>query len=257
VAEVTGIGDTKIVSGGRVNPAAPSSVEEIRNAILLDGFAVVPNVLTPAEVRALQHAIAQVTDPLATKKRGATYALRNLLEVSPEIRALAETAAVRDLVEPLLGKACFPVRGILFDKIPDANWKVPFHQDVTIAVREKVETEGFGPWSMKAGVLHTQPPIAVLESMLSVRLHLDDCHEQNGALRVVPGSHQLGRIAESDIDSIRQQRGERIGSVSIGGVLLMRPLLLHASSQAQVPAHRRVIHIDFAAHALPGALRWL
>jgi ectoine hydroxylase-related dioxygenase (phytanoyl-CoA dioxygenase family) len=240
-----------------VNPAAPSSVGEICDAILLDGFAVVPDLLTPAEVDALQHAIAAVTDPIVASKHGTPHALRNLLEASPEVRALAETAPVRALVEPILGKDCFPVRGILFDKIPGANWKVPFHQDVTIAVREKVETKGFGPWSVKAGVLHTQPPVAVLESMLSVRIHLDDCHERNGALRVVPGSHRLGRVAESDIDSIRQQLGERVGSVSLGGVLLMRPLLLHASSQAQIPEHRRVIHIDFAAHALPGRLRWL
>ncbi len=240
-----------------MNPAAPSSVDEIRDAILLDGFAVIPNVLTHAEVDALQHAIARVTEPLVASKRGTPHALRNLLEASPEVRALAETATVRGLVEPILGKDYFPVRGIPFDKIPDANWKVPFHQDVTIAVREKIETEGFGPWSVKAGVLHTQPPVVVLESMLSVRLHLDDCHERNGALRVVPGSHLLGRIAESDIDSIRQHWGERIGGVSMGGALLMRPLLLHASSQAQNPEHRRVIHIDFAASALPGALRWL
>jgi ectoine hydroxylase-related dioxygenase (phytanoyl-CoA dioxygenase family) len=240
-----------------VNPAAPSSVDEIRNAILQDGFAIIPHVLTPAEVDALKHALARVTNPLAARKRGATYALRNLLEASPEVRILAKTALVRDLVEPILGKKCFPIRGILFDKIPDANWKVPFHQDVTIAVREKIETEGFGPWSVKAGVLHTQPPVAVLESMLSVRLHLDDCHERNGALRLVPGSHLLGRIAESDIESIRQHWGERVGGVSMGGALLMRPLLLHASSQSQIPEHRRVIHIDFAAGALPGALRWL
>jgi ectoine hydroxylase-related dioxygenase (phytanoyl-CoA dioxygenase family) len=224
---------------------------------LLDGFAMVANVLTSAEVDALQRALEKVADPLAARRHGAMYALRNLLDVSPEVRALAEAATVRGLVEPILGKSCFPVRGILFDKIPDANWKVPFHQDVTIAVREKIETDGFGPWSVKGGVLHTQPPVAVLESMLSVRLHLDDCHEQNGALRVVRGSHWLGRIAESAIDSTRQQCGEHTCSVPSGGALLMRPLLLHASSPARTPGHRRVIHIDFAAHALPSGLRWL
>ncbi len=240
-----------------MNPAAPYSVEEIREAILLDGFAVVPNVLTSTEVAALQQVLARVTDPLAPSGRGATYALRNLLSASPDIRSLAETAILRDLVVPMLGENCFPVRGILFDKIPDANWKVPFHQDVTIAVREKIETEGFGPWSIKAGVFHTQPPVGVLESMLSVRIHLDDCGEQNGALCVVPGSHRLGRIAESDIESVREQSGERLCAVSIGGALLMRPLLLHASSQSKLPGHRRVIHIDFAAHPLPNHLHWL
>jgi hypothetical protein len=100
------------------------------------------------------------------------------------------------LVEPVLGDRFFAVRGILFDKIPDANWKVPWHQDVTIAVEERVEVEGFGPWSIKADVLHVQPPAEVLEHMVSVRLPLDNCDEENGALRVIHGSHLHGRIPE-------------------------------------------------------------
>jgi ectoine hydroxylase-related dioxygenase (phytanoyl-CoA dioxygenase family) len=222
----------------------------------LDGFAVVANVLAPAEIDALQHVLGRLADLLPATKRGATYAIRDLLDASPEVRALAAITRVRDLIKPILGESCIPVRGILFDKVPTANWKVPFHQDVTIAVREKVKTEGFGPWSIKSGVLPTQPPVGVLESMLSLRLHLDDCHDRNGALCVVPGSHRQGRISESAIEAVRRQRGQVICGVPAGGALLMRPLLLHASSPAQVPQHRRVIHIDFAAHPLPGPLRW-
>jgi ectoine hydroxylase-related dioxygenase (phytanoyl-CoA dioxygenase family) len=239
-----------------VNSAIPTFGEAIHDAVLANGFAMVPDALTPAEIKALQRAVAQVGDTVAARKRDGVYALRNLLEVSSEVRSLCETPTIRNLVEPILGKNCIPVRGILFDKIPDANWKVPFHQDVTIAVREKIETEGFGSWSIKAGILHTQPPASVLEAMLSVRLHLDDCHEHNGAMRVVPGSHRLGRIAESAIDFIRMQRGEQVCNTAAGGALLMRPLLLHASSPAELPGHRRVIHVDFAAQALPGGLHW-
>jgi ectoine hydroxylase-related dioxygenase (phytanoyl-CoA dioxygenase family) len=162
----------------------------------------------------------------------------------------------RELVEPILGSEFFPVRGILFDKIPDANWKVPWHQDVTIAVQDKVETEGFGPWSVKADVLHVQPPASILECMLSVRLHLDDCGEENGALRVISGSHNRGRIPEDKIQSIRGTSQNVVCNVKTGGALLMRPLLLHASSPSRIPAHRRVVHIDFAAVSLPSGMRW-
>ena len=114
------------------------------------------------------------------------------------MRELATSPLILELVEPVLGPDFFPVRGLLFDKIPGANWKVPWHQDVTIAVRKRIEADGFGPWSMKADVLHVQPPAAILEHMLSVRLHLDNCGEENGALRIIPASHLRGRIPEDE-----------------------------------------------------------
>jgi len=174
----------------------------------------------------------------------------------PEIRKLACSPAIRRLIEPLLGPECHPVRGILFDKVPDANWKVPWHQDVTIAVQNRIEAAGFGPWSMKADVLHVQPPAAVLEEMLSLRIHLDPCGEENGALRVIPGSHRWGRIAEEPIPSIREASPDHVCVLGTGDVLLMRPLLLHASSASRVPDHRRVVHLDFAAAQLPMGMGW-
>ncbi len=136
-------------------------------------------------------------------------------------------------------------------KVPDANWKVPWHQDVTIAVQNRIEADGFGPWSIKADVLHVQPPAAVLEQMLCLRLHLDTCGEGNGALRVIPGSHRWGRIAEEKIPPIREASPEHVCVLGIGDVFLMRPLLLHASSASRLPDHRRAIHLDFAAVQLP------
>jgi ectoine hydroxylase-related dioxygenase (phytanoyl-CoA dioxygenase family) len=160
------------------------------------------------------------------------------------------------LIEPILGQGFFPVRGILFDKIPGANWKVPWHQDVTIAIQERVEADGFGPWSIKAEVLHVQPPAFVLERMISLRLHLDPCREENGALRVIPASHRKGRIPEDKIADMRAETAEHICAVEAGGALLVRPLLLHASSPSEVPDHRRVIHIDYAAVVLPNGMKW-
>lgn len=230
---------------------------KLEREIQENGFALRGNRLTPSEIDSLLDAITQVDHSGGLQRRDSVFAIRNLLDASPEIRELADSAVLRALVEPILGASAFPVRGILFDKVADANWKVPWHQDVTIAVQERIDTEGFGPWSVKAGVVHVQPPARILESMLSVRLHLDPCFAENGALRVLPGSHRQGRIPEDQIPAIRNQSPEFICESGIGGALLMRPLLLHASSPSQLPDHRRVIHIDFAAVPLPNGLRWL
>ncbi len=228
---------------------------DVTAEVAAKGFAIVEGVLSRSAVENLLTCLAHIGDTGSVRKRGGIFAVRNLLDVSPEVRELAHSETVRALVEPVLGERFFPVRGILFDKIPDANWKVPWHQDVTIAVQERVAAEGFGPWSMKADVLHVQPPAEVLEHMVSVRLHLDNCGEENGALRVIPGSHLHGRIPEEDISAMRETP-EVVCAVGVGGALLMRPLLLHASSPSRVPGHRRVVHLDFASVQLPNGMRW-
>ncbi|MBV9852530.1 MAG: phytanoyl-CoA dioxygenase family protein [Armatimonadetes bacterium] len=220
------------------------------------GFAVVPGVLDAETADRLIAALDAVPEGDGVRRRGGVYAIRNLLRDVPAIGALARSAAVRALVAPHLGPDAFPVRGILFDKTPDANWNVVWHQDLSIAVRERREVPGFGPWSRKAGVPHVQPPAALLERMLTVRLHLDDCGEDNGPLRVLPGSHRHGRLDAEAIQEWRARVPEVTCPVPRGGALLMRPLLLHASSDAQTPRHRRVIHLEFAAEGLPGGLEW-
>jgi ectoine hydroxylase-related dioxygenase (phytanoyl-CoA dioxygenase family) len=232
------------------------SVENIAPQIAERGFAIVEDVLNQDAIAKLLSELEQITGSNSMRKRGGIFAVRNLLDVAPEVRALAESHELRTLVDAVLGSGSIPVRGILFDKIPDANWKVPWHQDVTIAVQEKVDAEGFGPWSIKADVLHVQPPAYVLENMISLRVHLDKCGEENGALRVLSGSHARGRIPEDQIAEIRDGAVEYICEVDKGGVLLMRPLLLHASSPSRVPGHRRVIHIDYARVDLPLGMRW-
>lgn len=220
------------------------------------GFAVVPQVLNSEQVDALIQAMERLHEGDAVRRRGGIFAVRNLLDLSPEIRALAGSDAVRGLVDPVLGRDAIPVRGILFDKVPGANWKVPWHQDLTIAVAERQGAEGFGPWSIKAGVQHVQPPASVLENMLTVRMHLDPCGRENGALRVVAGSHRHGRLPEDEAASMGASSPVSDCEANIGDALLMRPLLLHASSASESPRHRRVIHLDFAAVELPAGLRW-
>jgi ectoine hydroxylase-related dioxygenase (phytanoyl-CoA dioxygenase family) len=215
-----------------------------------DGFSVVEGLLKKSDVDDLLNFIEQSVS--AESRRGG---VRNLLDV-PKMRDLAESSALCQVVETVLGKGAHVVRGILFDKTEGANWKVPWHQDVTIAVDRRVETEGFGPWSMKAGVLHVQPPADVLERMVSVRLHLDDCPKENGALRVIAGSHISGKLDERLIQESAERSIAVICALRCGDALVMRPLLLHASSASSVPGHRRVIHFDYAAVELPPGMNW-
>jgi ectoine hydroxylase-related dioxygenase (phytanoyl-CoA dioxygenase family) len=181
--------------------------------------------------------------------------IRNLLEIDA-MRELAQSPPVLALIHPVLGQEAFPVRGILFDKQDGTNWKVPWHQDVTIAVKNRIEADGYGPWSIKDGVLHVQPPSAILEKMVSVRLHLDDCPLANGALRVIPGSHRHGRVDQNCISDFVLKHAEVVCEVNRGDALLMRPLTIHASSAASIPSHRRVIHFDFANVELAAGLAW-
>ena len=221
-----------------------------------DGFAVIEAVVDSALADEVLGDLATVQGPAAVERRGSVHAVRDLLHAVPAVRALAGSAAVRALVEPVLGAGCFVARGILFDKTPEANWKVAWHQDLTIAVRERRDVQGFGPWSEKAGIVHVQPPAAVLERMLTVRVHLDDCGPNNGPVQVIPGSHAHGRLAPDAIDRWWEKDEAASCTCARGGVLVMRPLILHASSPARTPAHRRVVHLEFAAGDLPHGLEW-
>ncbi len=167
------------------------------------GYAVVTGLIGAAEVDALSAGIAAASGQAAVQSND-VYAIRNLLDVCAAVRALVGSPPLRSLVEPLLGPSASCVKGILFDKTAAANWRVPWHQDRTIAVRGHVAAPGYGPWSRKAGVLHVQPPVDILERMLTVRLHLDDCGVANGPLRVLAGSHRVGLLGRDAIQRWHQ-----------------------------------------------------
>jgi len=200
----------------------------------------------------------ELLDAIVSEMReiGASAGVRNLFQRSASSIALAAHPAVRALPEALLGGHAFVVRAILFDKTADTNWKVPWHQDRTIAVRNRCDHPGFGPWSTKDGVVHVEPPASVLERMVTVRVHIDDCGPDNGPLRVLPGTHRLGRLDAPSIEHAKATIPESICTVARGGIIAFAPLLLHASSPALVPEHRRVVHLEFAADPLPEGLDW-
>jgi ectoine hydroxylase-related dioxygenase (phytanoyl-CoA dioxygenase family) len=217
-----------------------------------DGYWVTPPLISDRELGDLRIA----ADRLFAAAGGAKAGLRDPVSQEPLFSQLAKCESVVGLVEPIIGRGPFVVRSVLFDKTPEANWDVVWHQDVTITVKERADVEGYGPWSTKAGQPNVQPPAAVLEGMVTVRLHLDDCGETNGPLLVVPGSHRSGIIDVRTLDTAGcDERAVRC-CAEAGAALVMRPLLLHASRKSQVASHRRVLHLDFAATALPEPLRW-
>lgn len=233
-----------------------AATEGLAERVGRDGFAVVHGVLDEQAVASFERSLETVAGGEGVLRRGGVYAIRNLLGVSPAARALARTPAVRALVEPLLGADCFAVRGVLFDKTPAAPWKVAWHQDLSVAVRRRVEAEGFGPWSVKAGVTYVQPPARVLKGMLAVRLHLDDCDETNGPLKVLPGTHASGRLGAEEIQRLREEVRAVTCVAARGGAVVLRPLLLHSSPAPRAPRRRRVVHLEFANAPLPCGLEW-
>jgi len=215
-----------------------------------DGFSIVRSVLDA-------DAVAELLALLEPMMKGNPSAgTRALAHKVPRIRALAKSHDIRSLIEPVLGPQARMIRSVLFTKDRETNWQVAWHQDLSIAVQEKAETEGYACWSTKDKLVHVQPPVAVLERMVTVRLHLDAANEGNGALLVSPGSHRFGRVPASEAAALAQRNGKKLCAVEPGDALLFRPLVLHASRKAVSDIPRRVIHLEFAGIALPKPLMW-
>ena len=220
-----------------------------------EGFQVIAPAVSGEECEVLASELSSLFDKQKEASTNRVAGVRNLLRLNASVAEFARSQRVLRLLERAASAKPFPVRAIFFDKNPGANWLVPWHQDLAIPVVEKIETPGFTGWSIKDGVQHVHPPQSILESMITLRLHLDDCSLENGALKVIPGSHSHGKIALSEIPKMAKF-DEVICEVPNGGVLLMRPLILHGSLTAHSPLHSRILHIEYATQPLPNGLQW-
>ena len=219
------------------------------------GFAILPKLYAPAEVAALLHCVESAPASGPSFRRSAeVFAIRNLLGEIPALWPLLDTPALRGLLGGLFPAGCQLVKGIYFDKPAQSNWLVAWHQDLMINVEQRADQPGYGPWTSRAGWTSVQPPVAVLEDVVTIRLHLDDCAADNGALKVVPASHRRGAVAAPDIAALTP--AATVCAVPAGGAMLMKPLLLHASNRSTSARPRRVIHLEFAAVELPAGLAW-
>lgn len=220
-----------------------------------DGYFICDGIVAEHDVQRLREAVVAIPSRQEVRRKRSVYGVRNLLEICGQIRELARHPQIRQFVTPVLGDHAFAVRAIFFDKVPDANWSLFWHQDSVIAVAQRKETAGYVGWSQKAGVWQVQPPAEVLGKMIAVRVHLDDCGPDNGPLRVLPGSHRSGWLDE-ELNDWKSRVGEVVCAVHCGGVVTICPLTLHASAPSESVGHRRVIHIEYAAAELPGGLEW-
>jgi hypothetical protein len=213
-----------------------------------DGALRLRGCLDASALQRLEDAVAGLPpDQAGIRLRGLPALRPFLLSPGPVWQAAAA----------VLGDAAQPVRAILFDKTARTNWGLPWHQDRTIVVTDRVEVEGFGPWTVKSGLLHVAPPFDLLATMVTLRVHLDAVSDTNAPLLIAPGSHRLGQIPESELKSVVQRCGTAVCRADAGDIWLYSTPIVHASEAARVPAHRRVLQVDFAARDLPGGLSWL
>jgi ectoine hydroxylase-related dioxygenase (phytanoyl-CoA dioxygenase family) len=219
------------------------------------GFEILTDILSDDECDALLRDLSRIYDYEQKSAENRIGGVRNILRQSKAVATFASSEKIKNLLSERLASRPFPVRAIFFDKSPQSNWHVPWHQDLAIAVKQKIESEGFRAWSIKDDVLHVQPPREILEGMATIRIHLDDCDSENGALKVVPGSHAGGKLTAPEI-AVWTKINPVVCEVKRGSALLMRPLLLHSSSPARTPSHRRVLHVEYATQNLPNGLEW-
>jgi ectoine hydroxylase-related dioxygenase (phytanoyl-CoA dioxygenase family) len=204
------------------------------------GFAIVEDVLDRQEISGLA---TQLEHELTLRSRAGA---RNLVRL-PVVRDLANDPRLVDLAAIALGTNPIPFRATLFDKAPQTNWSVAWHQDRALPFRSRVERTGWGPWSVKGGVNCALAPASALEQIVALRVHLDDSICENGPLRVLPGTHDRGVLLDAEIARMSQEVPPVECLTQAGGVVVMRPLLVHASSKSRDIRPRRVLHVEYAA----------
>ncbi len=174
-----------------------------------------------------------------------------------DIQNLCNIGEIPNIIHRITGHNYKAVRAILFDKNPELNWSLAWHQDRTICVKEQIESDGFGPWTVKQGYQHVEPPFEIIATMLTLRLHLDDVNANNAPLLIAPKTHYLGKIKQSEIDGVIAKHGQYTCTARAGDIWLYSTPILHASKISHGVSRRRVIQIDFSKDTLPNGLEFL
>jgi ectoine hydroxylase-related dioxygenase (phytanoyl-CoA dioxygenase family) len=207
--------------------------------IEVDGFAIQPDILPDDLIQALE---SDIQKSAMAMRAGFRHAM-----VFNSVRFIAHYQPLRQLVCAVLGPKTFPFRATIFDKSPDSNWLVVWHQDTVLPLRQRMDLPGWGPWSIKQGIPYAHAPAEVLAQVLALRIHLDDSAADNGPLRVLPGTHTSGVLSDDNIHELAERFTAVECIAAKGGVVAMRPLLIHASSKSRSETPRRVLHIEYAA----------
>jgi ectoine hydroxylase-related dioxygenase (phytanoyl-CoA dioxygenase family) len=216
-----------------------------RESVKDAGFALVPQVFPSEQLMVLESVLS---DPMLRRSRAG---LRHAMKINA-IAAFAEKELLLTLVRSILGEDAFPFRATMFQKSPEANWLVVWHQDTALPLRRRCDTPEWGPWSVKDGVNYAHAPANVLERMLALRVHLDESSQDNGPLRVLPGTHTRGVLTDDAVHELAQQVPPVDCNVDKGGIVAMRPLLIHSSSKVRSTRQRRVLHLEYANRGAVG-----
>ncbi len=229
----------------------PKTITSAKQKLNKNGFSVLQDLYTRKEVKQMR----RIVDQYFRENDEPAFGKRKLLMDIPELSEVLFSKNLLAVVRAIDPKA-FLSKALYFDKPENENWYVTWHQDVPINVAEKIETPGYESWTHKKGIHSVCPPEKVLHSIVTIRVHLDDTHEHNGALKVVSGAFKK-RFSDSEISTITNNCSPSTCLVQEGGALLMKPLLLHASSKSRTQKKRRVIHLEFTSTELPRNLDWL
>jgi ectoine hydroxylase-related dioxygenase (phytanoyl-CoA dioxygenase family) len=222
-------------------------------ALLTQGFTVLNGIYTADELKQLVSVINAADSSGDTfRKTDDLFAIRQMLKEIPTVLPVIFNKKLMQLIAAFLGDDCFVSKSIYFDKPQKSNWFVAWHRDLTISVNKKMQLPGFTNWTVKQNQFAVQPPLDILRQNFTIRIHLDDADKNNGALKVIPGSHLDEDLKTQNSDN----KSEVFCDVKAGGVMLMRPLLMHASNRTVNNNRRRVIHIEFSNAALPKEIDW-
>lgn len=231
------------------------NLQNHKNLIQENGFTVINNIFSEDEIEKISEVIQNIDTSKETfRKSEDLFGIRQFLKEVPDVKDLIFNKNLKTIIEEIFGEKYFVVKSIYFDKPEKSNWYVAYHQDLTISVDKKIDLENFGPWTTKQNQFAVQPPLDILENIFTIRIHLDETDENNGALKVVPKSHAKGIYRPETIDW--NVETENICNVEKGGIMIMKPLLLHGSNRTTNGKKRRVIHIEFSDKELPEVLNW-
>jgi ectoine hydroxylase-related dioxygenase (phytanoyl-CoA dioxygenase family) len=220
------------------------------------GFAIIDTIYSENEIEKLISLIENITENSNKKetfrKSQDLFAIRQFHKEIPETLPFIFNQNLKDIIESTFGKGYFITKSIYFDKPEKSNWFVAYHQDLTISVNRKIELENFENWTIKQNQFAVQPPKEILENNFTIRIHIDKTTKDNGALKVINDSHSKGIFRVENLEI----KNETICEVNTGGIMIMKPLLFHASNKTTNNERRRVIHIEFSNQQLPEGLEW-
>jgi ectoine hydroxylase-related dioxygenase (phytanoyl-CoA dioxygenase family) len=228
------------------------------NEINSEGFAIIENVYSENEIEKIISEIEKVTENETEnstfRKSEDLFAIRQFHKEIPETLNFIFNQNLREIIKLNFGENYFITKSIYFDKPEKSNWFVAYHQDLTISVDKKVEIQNYENWTTKQNQFAVQPPKEILEQNFTIRIHIDKTTKENGALKVLNKSHKKGIIRIENIEI--ENETETICEVEKGGIMVMKPLIFHASNKTTNNERRRVIHIEFSNQKLPNELEW-